>query len=260
MNPYDHNNYRETFNPYQTPMAETHDDYDEQGDLLDTPNRLSVADGIGWVGASWQIFKVRPLLWIGVLFIYAIIMTILSIIPGVGPLITGILGVMFMAGFAYLAYGIDVGEDVGFGDLFIGLNQAFKPLLMLWVFQFLAMLVALIPMFISVFMLSGAPNEFESFSPLMILAILVSALFVIPVAMATVFAPILVLFHELPALDALHLSFKACLRNILPMLLFSIVMTLVAFVAMIPFGLGMLVVAPMGMISIYVMYRDILIG
>ena len=261
MNPYDPNN--QGFNPYQAPTAETYDD-DYESDLLDEPNRLSAGDGMAWVGASWRIFKERPLLWIGVFFVYMLIVGGVSVIPGIGAFASGILGVMFMAGFAYMAYGIDMGEDVGFGDMFAGIQQAPKPLFMLWLVQFLAALAVMVPMIIVMFLTMGgiSPTSLEqgTFSPMMMLMMLVMMLFIIPIAMATVFSPILVFFHELSPTEAMKLSFKACLRNILPMLVFGIVMSVVGFIAMIPLGLGLLAVVPMGLISVYVMYKDILIG
>lgn len=261
MNPYDPNN--QGFNPYQAPMAETYDD-DYESDLLDEPNRLSMGDGMAWVGASWRIFKERPLLWIGVFFVYMLIVGGVSVIPGIGAFASGILGVMFMAGFAYMAYGIDMGEDVSFGDMFAGIQQAPKPLFMLWLVEFLVMLVMMIPMFIMMYLTMGgiSPESLEqgTFSPMMMLMMLVMMFFMIPVTMAMIFSPILVFFHELSPTEAMKLSFKACLRNILPMLVFGIVMAVLGFIAMIPLGLGLLVVVPMGLVSTYVMYKDILIG
>ena len=90
-----------------------------------------------------------------------------------------------------------------------------------------------------------------------LLAALLALAVTIPVIMAFYFAPALITFNDLEVMQALKLSFRGCLRNIMPFLLFGILMILLSILAMIPLGLGMLILAPVGMISIYVCYKDI---
>ena len=52
-------------------------------------------------------------------------------------------------------------------------------------------------------------------------------------------------------------SFFACFRNFVPFLLYGIVMSVAAVLAMIPFGLGFLVWVPVAIASTYVGYRQI---
>ena len=88
-------------------------------------------------------------------------------------------------------------------------------------------------------------------------AALIALAVTIPVIMAFYFAPALIIFNDLDVMQALKLSFRGCMRNIMPFLLFGILMILLSILAMIPLGLGMLILAPVGMISIYVCYKDI---
>ena len=78
--------------------------------------------------------------------------------------------------------------------------------------------------------------------------------------MAMYLSPILVMFHEMPALDAMKLSFKACLVNFFPMLVFGIVFLIIALISTIPLGLGLLVTMPMSTIATYVIYKNTLLG
>jgi len=64
-------------------------------------------------------------------------------------------------------------------------------------------------------------------------------------------------FHEVGAVAAMQASFFGCLRNMLPFLLYGIVLFIASIVAFIPFGLGWLVLAPVTAASIYTGYRDI---
>jgi uncharacterized membrane protein len=56
---------------------------------------------------------------------------------------------------------------------------------------------------------------------------------------------------------ALKESFVGCLRNILPFLVYSIVVLVLGIVASIPLGLGWLVLGPVLIASVYTAYRDI---
>jgi uncharacterized membrane protein len=75
--------------------------------------------------------------------------------------------------------------------------------------------------------------------------------------MALWFAPSLVIFRGTAPIDAMKVSFGACMRNIVPFLLYSLIYIVAAIVASIPFGLGWLVLAPLVMITLYVSYRDV---
>ena len=61
----------------------------------------------------------------------------------------------------------------------------------------------------------------------------------------------------LAPVDAMKASFFGCLANIVPFLLYGLVMFVAAVLAMIPFGLGMLVWVPVAIASNYVGYRQI---
>jgi uncharacterized membrane protein len=90
-----------------------------------------------------------------------------------------------------------------------------------------------------------------------LLAVLIAIALALPLVMALWFAPALVVFHELDAVAAMKASFTGCLRNIVPFLVYGIVGLLLAVVAMIPLGLGWLVLGPVLAASVYASYRDI---
>jgi uncharacterized membrane protein len=79
----------------------------------------------------------------------------------------------------------------------------------------------------------------------------------LPVFMAMWFAPPLVVFHQQGAVEAMKNSFFACLKNIVPFLLYSVILFVAAIVASIPFGLGWLVLGPVIAASLYTGYRDL---
>ena len=82
---------------------------------------------------------------------------------------------------------------------------------------------------------------------------------VLPLAMAMWFAPALVVFHDMQPVVAMRSSFFASLKNIMPMLIYGLILMVLAIVATIPFGLGWLILLPVLMASSYTAYRDIYI-
>ena len=72
------------------------------------------------------------------------------------------------------------------------------------------------------------------------------------------YAPMLVFFDQQTPLEAVKLSMLGSLRNIIPMTVYSMLMQLLAFVlSAVPFNLGLIVLLPIGLTSMYVSYRDI---
>ena len=90
-----------------------------------------------------------------------------------------------------------------------------------------------------------------------LLAVLVALALLIPVAMAAWFAPALVVLNDMGVGDAIKASFWACLKNIVPFLVYGLILFGLAIVASIPFGLGWLALGPTLAASVYAAYRDI---
>lgn len=98
----------------------------------------------------------------------------------------------------------------------------------------------------------------EGVNLVFVLLMLVGLLFYIPLVMCMYLAPILILFHDMSAFSAMSLSFKACLKNIMPFLVLGILLIIAILIAVIPFGLGMLVLMPVMMITSYTAYKQML--
>jgi hypothetical protein len=90
-----------------------------------------------------------------------------------------------------------------------------------------------------------------------LLTVLVMMALTIPITMAMWFAPALVALHDEKAPRAAMQSFKACLKNIVPFLLYGVILVILAIIATIPLGLGWFVLGPVIIASVYAAYRDI---
>src|SRR4029079_6844782 len=101
--------------------------------------------------------------------------------------------------------------------------------------------------------LIGAPV----FGASTLLGFLIVLALVVPVNMALWFAPAVVMLQSQTAIVAITQSFKGCLRNIVPFLIYGAILLVLGMLAAIPFGLGWLVLAPVLLASIYAAYRAI---
>ena len=94
-------------------------------------------------------------------------------------------------------------------------------------------------------------------------ALLAGATLSLPLLMAVCFAPLLAYFDDASPLNALKLSLVACLKNLLPMLVYALLL-LAGLVLLTPIGirfrevdLGLWLMAPVLVPSLYASYRDI---
>lgn len=98
------------------------------------------------------------------------------------------------------------------------------------------------------------------------LAVLAGWLLSIPLMMASWFSPLLVYLHDMKPLPAMWMSLKACLRNTMPFLIYGLVcffaLMLVTPVSMATgiLDLGMWLLAPVVIPSIYASYKDIFVA
>ena len=100
-------------------------------------------------------------------------------------------------------------------------------------------------------------NELKGVSGDMLSASLVALTLSIPLMMAAWFAPLLVIFNDMPPVEAMRTSFVACIKNIVAFQIYAIILVVFTVLATIPYGLGLFVLVPTVFASIYVSYEDI---
>lgn len=91
----------------------------------------------------------------------------------------------------------------------------------------------------------------------MALALTVGFALYLPLLMLIWFAPLLVVFHDLNPLEAMKQSFFACVSNWLPFLVYGVIVLVFWFIASIPLFLGLVVLLPVLICSLYASYKDI---
>ena len=217
-------------------------------------------NGWTWIAESWDLFKQQPGTWILVIIIMLAVSIVLSLIPFVN-VVVGLLGPVFLGGLMLGCRAIDEGSGLEVGHLFAGFRENAGKLVLVGLFTIVAwLLVALIVVLIvggSVFALRTAGADHGAGMAGMALAVLIGLALGIPIYMAAWFAPALIVLNGMGVIDSLKVSFFGCLKNILPFLIYGIVLFVLAIVASIPILLGWLVLVPMLIASVYTAYRDI---
>lgn len=231
--------------------------------------RDSVAGSMTWIADGWKLFVRAPLMWIISVVLMFLMMMGLGLVPFLGSIATAVLQAELQAGYAWACRSLETGGDFDLEHLFAGFAKRFGPLAVVGLVLFAAVFVIALVVFLVLFgAIVGAGigqlSEPETIlklvmeSALLILVgVLVFLALLLPIVAAYWFAPNLVMLNGMGAMAAMKASFFACFRNILPFLVYGLVMLVLLLIAMIPFGLGLLVWIPLAISSTYVAYRRI---
>lgn len=262
-------------NPYRPPEAMVADPVTQNGALeLTNPKSLPAGRGAGWFKEAFGYFKSSPLIWIlNIIILFAIIL-VLSLIPILGGLATNILTPIFTGGLMLGCAAQDRGEPLQVNHLFEGFKKNAGNLALVGLIYMAAIIVVVLIMVVLMGVIGGgtgqfaelagmqpgsqpSPEQMQSMMAMGSVGLLIGMALIIPVVMAYFFAPALVVHHDLGAVQAMKLSFRGCLKNIVPFLIYGLVGLILAVIATIPFFLGWLVLAPVLTATMYVAYKDI---
>lgn len=229
--------------PTLTPQLHKDNNYQ----LLSEPVSASAGEGVDWLKAGWAVISGKVWTFIGALVVMVIIAIVLQLIPKIGGIIYWLLSSVFTAGFAYMFHQKAEGNPVSVGQLFAGFRQYMGQLVLISIWTFLGLILIAMILFGLVMMMGGAGsfqtgtirNPFAFFSLRLFILMIVGLLLYIPLMMAQWISPTLVILHGLKAIDAMKLSFQACLKNMLPLLVLGIVAMLMVFGAMLVMGFSM---------------------
>jgi hypothetical protein len=230
--------------------------------------QTSAKQGWQWIVNGFYLFFKAPLAWVLSCFVLLLIAATLALIPMVGQFFFTLLSPLFLAGLMIGCRALERGEKLEIAYLFAGFRQNPIPLITVGgiylVGQVLILGVAM--------MLGGSTlmellingkrvdeNELRGVMSGGLTAVMVALGLSIPLMMAAWFAPLLVAFKDMPAVAAMKLSFLACIKNIIPLQLYTITMVVLAVIAAMPYGLGFFLLVPVLFASLYASYEDIFV-
>jgi uncharacterized membrane protein len=259
-------------NPYQAPASDVNPPMASEAGELTGPHSVSAGRGWSWLAEGFRLFTRSWLIWIVNTLIFGAIMLVVGVIPLVS-LVSMVLSPMFTGGLMAGCLALDRGDELTVGHLFEGFQRNAGALAGVGGLYLLGVVLLGVTAAVLV-MVTGASivgmnggldpaNQAEVLAhmgPAMLIVVLLVAALAIPLVMAVWFAPPLVMLHDMGAVEAMKLSFRGCLKNILPFLVYGVIAFVLAILAVIPIMLGFLILGPMLVASVYVAYKDIFLA
>ena len=235
--------------------------------LVEPPHSNPAGAGVTWIGEGWRLFARAPLMWVISIFVLLVITIVIGIVPIIGTLAMQVAQPVFLAGYVIACRSLETGGDFELEHLFAGFKKNFASLLIVGLI-FLAGSIALFLVFAAfagfgILMAYISGSVADVYPALMasgmsiLIGTLVALALSVPLLMAYWFAPALVMMHDMAPWAAMKTSFRGCLRNIVPFIVYGFIMIVLCFVAMIPLFLGLLVWIPVAVGSTYAAYRSI---
>ncbi len=263
-------------NPYSAPGADLTESFQQE-------ERQFVAEGISvgtdrvmtWYSRGFELFKAQPGIWIVNFILFFVLFFVMGLIPLLGLIASNVLLPVFVGGFMLCCAAQVRHQPIFVGHLFEGFKNSFGPLAMVGVLNLVGLFVLGVVVVVLCLVVAGIAGMGALTGMMMgkdaaggmmaggigLIGILLIVLLVlavsVPLFMAIWFAPCLIIFHNMQALEAMKASFSGCLKNIVPFLVYGVLYIIFAIVASIPLGLGWVVLGPVLFASIYFSYQDI---
>ncbi|HET8705617.1 MAG TPA: BPSS1780 family membrane protein [Pseudomonadales bacterium] len=257
-------------NPYESPNADLVTASGELGRLVE-PKHCPASAGASWLGEGFSLFKNNVGMWLAITLVYGVIYFVFSMIPRVGYF-WWILSVVFIGGWQFAAREADIGEGPEIEHLFAGFKKSLASLLVLGVLTAVGYLLALIIAAVlalavtgSAGMLNAGMFDAQQFDPSTLLVLLPAMLaffaimlvLSVPIIMCQLFAAPLIVFHDVPVVEAMKMSFAACSRNLWSLTVWGLLSILIWLAGAFSLLLGLLVAFPVLTISTYAAYKQI---
>jgi len=253
-------------NPYRPPEARVEDVVSAatySGEFVDGGRGLSAGRGWGWIVGGFGMFKSKPGTWILITIVLGILFIGMSLVPVLGALATWVLYPVFAGGIMLGCHALAQGDEFGVSHIFAGFRNRAGNLAVIGLLSIVAWIIVMIPLVVVIGtgalfgMMRGDAEGMAAMGPGVAIAWLLMLGLAVPVYMALWFAPALVVLRELSPVEALKQSFRGCLKNIIPFLVYGLATLVLTLIAAIPLGLGLLVMMPVIMASVYVAYGEI---
>jgi hypothetical protein len=257
-------------NPYAPPRAPV-DDVPElvpEGGFMADGRGVAAGNGWRWIADAWRFTSGQRLVFLGVIFLLSIVQLTLNFVPILGPIATTFVFPFLVAGLALGCDAVRRGQQLEVGHLFMGFQRRYvNKLLLAGVVSFAMSIVLALAMVMVLGLTVGmalfasgqppTPEQIAEYLLPILLAILVALGLSVPMTMALLFVPTLVVLNDVDVMPAVRMSFVACLKNVVPFLIWGVIGLVMLIVATPLFLIGWFLVGSLLMVSLYTSYRDI---
>ncbi|HEX6003457.1 MAG TPA: BPSS1780 family membrane protein [Burkholderiales bacterium] len=228
---------------------------------------VEAGNGWQWIVDGFGLFRRYPLMWIALTVVMVLIWMVSFLIPLVGPLLFNLLSPVLFAGLMLGCKAVENGEELELPHLFAGFKKNSTALVTIGGIYLVGTIVVVGIVFFTaggsmlptVLDKSGDMHAMAAAVRSMAFGLLVGLALYLPLLMLIWFAPLLVVFHDSNPVEAMKASFFACLTNWLPFLIYGLIILVLWFIASIPLFLGLVVLLPVLICSVYASYKDIFV-
>lgn len=265
---------KEPRNPYSPPESSVDDVVQpiSSNNEIFIPGGQAVqaGEGVNWIGEAWNLIKPKLGMWVLLGIIMFVIMIMIQLIPIVSML-SIFIGPIFVGGIILLCEKQRTTGEFDLGLMFAGFQKNLGSLIGVGAVMFGMLILSLIVMFIvggSAFVAlamgsqGGDPSAAltgASGGMIFLAFLLMFVIYMVGYAL-TWFAPALIVIHNLSLGQALSMSLSAVKKNLLPGLIFFIVVGIILMISMIPLFLGLLLAMPLFFATYYTSYRSLFIA
>jgi len=254
-------------NPYAAPRTHVADVPATlpDGDFIPEGRGVSAGRGWGWIAEAWGFMGEQRWTFVGVFLLMMILYIGANFVPILGPLAVSLFSPVLMGGFVLGCDALRRGQRFEVGHLFAGFQRHAGKLVALGAislaFAILAAIIMVLVVGVSILPMYGVgepdPEQVAGMLLPMLLAVLVIMAVSLPLSMAFLFAMPLIVLRDADVVPALKTSFFACLKNILPFLVWSLAMFGLYLLSALTLFLALLLLLPVAMVSLYLAYRDV---
>lgn len=264
--------------PQPTPefASDNTTDTNHGSQLSSEPRAVLAGRGLKWLTEAWALIMKEPAVFIAMSVISLVAIFVINLVPLLGSLAVSLLWPAMMAGFFLAFKHAKQRQSVTANDLF----EPFKApasLIAVGGMYVLAGIVLMLVLGIIAFISIGSITELVDgqiniarMGAGLITLVLVSIPAALALAMAFMFAPVLVHEHQVPVIEAIKRSFSGSLRNILPFVLFFFIwfvfFIIIGSISIIPLigwligMLAMIIYLPLFCGALFCAYNDIFLA
>lgn len=232
--------------------------------------QVRVGNGAQWFGCGWRIFKVNAVTWMLIVLVLIALGMVAGFVPFFGSLAFMLAMPVLLGAIYRMAAGDRPVEVGGLFELF-SVPDRRNALFVVGLILFGVSLMLTLTLGLAI--LSALPDQWaEAPEPdpqalvdailnlrgLLMFVVLMLAQLVL--SFSFFFAVGEVVFRGAAAVAAFKTGAQAAIANLLPALVFGVIYVALSFVAILAFGLGLIVLIPVTLLAGYCAYQDVLAG
>lgn len=226
-----------------------------------SPRKVPASHGWQWLRQAFFLVREQPLTWVLFAVCYLLLQSLLGSLGAVGQLLTMVTVPVFAGGFVLAAARADRGETLRPLDVFAAFGSHVRQLVGLGLAYFGLLVAAMMLVVIGLLALAGGSLGDEALAAMPLgkqivgFALLAAGMFI--ASLLYWFAPAAVVLGSFDPLRAMRRSLAGGWLNWQAVLLCGVMLAVLLFLALLPFGLGLLLWLPVMFVSVYVAWQDV---